>query len=70
MVTQSTVTRVVWSGELDANGCFKAGVAYTVTERMNDELTEYIHLKAETPTINGQKAALVSLSADGILTDF
>lgn len=27
----AVVTNVVWSGELDANGCFKAGVAYTVT---------------------------------------
>lgn len=27
----ATVTKVEWSGELDANGCFKAGVAYTVT---------------------------------------
>lgn len=37
------ITSVKWSGELDANGCFKPGVAYTVTvtAQMSDKYPDY-----------------------------
>jgi len=69
MKPATVVSRVEWSGELDANGCFKAGVAYTVT--VTEEISEayrasniYFCFKDSRALINKKDAVIVSI-ADG-----
>lgn len=65
----SETPQVKWSGELDANGCFKAGVAYTVTvtERMGDARWSKGTYKFKTAgaVINLHKVTDAVLSEDG-----
>lgn len=65
----SETPQVKWSGELDANGCFKAGVAYTVTvtERMGDARWSKgtYNFKTAGAVINLHKVTDAVLSEDG-----
>ena len=60
------IVSVTWSGELDANGCFKAGVAYTVTvvDRISKGRWDVATFTSRTATINKHKATIVSLTED------
>lgn len=60
------IVSVTWSGELDANGCFKAGVAYTVTvvDRISQQRWDVGTFTSRTATINLHKATIVSLTDD------
>lgn len=64
-ISATIVTGVKWFGELDANGCFKAGVAYTVTvtEQIAPERGSRFIFKSDA-SINGKKATVISLSGD------
>ncbi len=65
----TVVSRVEWSGELDQNGCFKAGVAYTVT--VTEEISQdfrgekkNFYFKDNRALINKKAAVIVSLTDD------
>ena len=60
-----TITNVEWSGALDANGCFKPGVAYTVTvtARMSDKYPDY-KFREDKAIISMHSTKTATLSAD------
>ena len=54
------VTKVVWSGELDENGCFKASESYTVKV--------YLSMKSGMDKVFGEGAcAVLSIRCDGAI---
>ncbi len=66
LINSSTVyiNGLTWSGELDANGCFKAGVEYTAKFdlRIPDDLQKFfrVRLRNSDFTVNGQTAKVTS----------
>lgn len=62
----SYVDKVEWNGELDSNGCFKEGVAYTalVTVKLKPNQNKEIKVVKGKATVNGNEAELYQVSED------
>ena len=68
--SKTEVTKVTWSGKLDENGCFKAGVKYSVTiqVRIKDSVAGMYYTVPTSSTVNGKEATGQSALANDYRT--